>query len=102
MRLVLPSPSATFLRPEVKWNKIEHRLFAYISSNWRGKPLTSLKTIIELISHTTTEEGLTVTAVKDANVYPTGIKASDKDLAALNIIRNPFHDSPIADSMLKR
>jgi transposase len=74
-----------------KWNKIEHRLFSYISINWRGKPLTSLETIVELISHTTTEEGLTVTAVKDTHVYPTGIKVSDQDMAALNIIRNPFH-----------
>jgi len=74
-----------------KWNKIEHRLFSYISINWRGKPLTSLETIIELISHTTTEEGLTVTAVKDTNSYPTGIKISDEDLAALNITKNPFH-----------
>src|SRR5260221_865859 len=74
-----------------KWNKIEHRLFSYISINWRGKPLTCLETIIELISHTTTEEGLTVTAVKDANIYPTGIKVSDKDMAALNISRNSFH-----------
>jgi transposase len=74
-----------------KWNKIEHRLFSYISINWRGKPLTSLEAIIELISHTTTEERLTVTAVKDANIYPTGIKVSDEDMAALNISRNPFH-----------
>src|SRR6266851_3864351 len=74
-----------------KWNKIEHRLFSYISINWRGKPLTSLETMIELISHTTTEEGLTVTAVKDANIYPTGIKVSDEDMATLNIKREPFH-----------
>ena len=56
-----------------KWNKIEHRLFSYISINWRGKPLTSFETVIELISHTTTKQGLTVTAVKDSNRYPTGI-----------------------------
>jgi len=74
-----------------KWNKIEHRLFSYISINWRGKPLLSLETIIELISHTTTEEGLTVTAVKDATIYPTGIKVSDEELAELNITREPFH-----------
>jgi transposase len=74
-----------------KWNKIEHRLFSYLSINWRGKPLTSLETIIELISHTTTDEGLTVIAVKDANIYPTGIKVSDEDMAALHISRNPFH-----------
>ena len=74
-----------------KWNKIEHRLFSYISINWRGKPLTSLETIIELISHTTNKEGLTVTAVKDSNMYPTGIKVSDDDMALLNITREPFH-----------
>lgn len=74
-----------------KWNKIEHRLFSYISINWRGKPLLSLETIIELISHTTTEEGLTVTAVKDATLYPTGIKVSDEEMAQLNITREPFH-----------
>ncbi len=74
-----------------KWNKIEHRLFSYISINWRGKPLTSFETVIELISHTTTKQGLTVTAVKDSNSYPTGIKVSDEDLAALNITREPFH-----------
>jgi len=74
-----------------KWNKIEHRLFSSISINWRGKPLTSLETIIELISHTSTEEGLTVTAVKDTNSYPTGLKVSDEDMAALKITSNPFH-----------
>jgi transposase len=74
-----------------KWNKIEHRLFSSISINWRGKPLSSLETIIELISHTTTKEGLTVTAVKDTNSYPTGIKVSDDEMAALSIVRNSFH-----------
>jgi transposase len=74
-----------------KWNKIEHRLFSYISINWRGKPLTSLETIIELISHTTTAEGLTVTAVVDQNIYPTGVKVSDAEMASINIVRNDFH-----------
>ena len=74
-----------------KWNKIEHRLFSYISINWRGKPLTSLETIIELISHTTTEEGLTVMAVKDTNSYPTGLKVSNEDMAALNLTSHSFH-----------
>jgi hypothetical protein len=73
------------------WQEKEHRLFSYISINWRGKPLTSLETIIELISHTTTKEGLTVTVVKDANIYPTGLKVSDEEMAALNISRDPFH-----------
>jgi transposase len=74
-----------------KWNKIEHRLFSYISINWRGKPLTSFETVIELISHTTTKQGLTVTAVKDTHCYPTGITVSDEDLASLSIVREPFH-----------
>jgi len=74
-----------------KWNKIEHRLFAFISINWRAKPLTSLEVVLELISHTTTKEGLAVTAVKDSNTYPTGIKVSDNELAALNLSRDPFH-----------
>jgi len=74
-----------------KWNKIEHRLFSYISINWRAQPLLSLETIIGLISHTTTEEGLTVTAVKDINTYPTGRKVTDEELAALNILRDSFH-----------
>ena len=74
-----------------KWNKIEHRLFSFISINWRAKPLTSLETIIELLSHTTTKEGLTVTAIVDNNTYPTGVKVSDKEMDSLNITRNVFH-----------
>jgi hypothetical protein len=74
-----------------KWNTIEHRLFAFISINWRAKPLTSLEVVLELISHTSTKEGLVVTACKDSNTYPTGIKVSDEELAALNLSRDPFH-----------
>jgi hypothetical protein len=74
-----------------KWNKIEHRLFSYISINWRGKPLTSLETIIELLSHTTTDRGLTVSAVVDRNIYPVGVKVSDAEMARLNIVRDEFH-----------
>jgi transposase len=74
-----------------KWNKIEHRLFSFISLNWRAKPLTSLEVVLELLSHTTTKEGLTVTAIKDSHVYPTGIKVSDEELAALNLSRASFH-----------
>jgi len=65
-----------------KWNKIEHRLFSFISINWRAKPLTSLETVIELISHTTTKEGLRVTAIKDSRTYPTGITVTDVELKA--------------------
>jgi DDE family transposase len=74
-----------------KWNKIEHRLFSYISINWRAKPLISLETVIELISHTSTQQGLVVTAIKDSNTYPTGIKVSDEELKALHITRDDFH-----------
>jgi transposase len=74
-----------------KWNKIEHRLFSFISINWRAKPLTSLEVVLELISHTTTDEGLTVTALKDSHTYPTGLKVSDEELAALNLVREAFH-----------
>ena len=74
-----------------KWNKIEHRLFSYISINWRGKPLASLETIIELLSHTTTKEGLTITATIDKNIYPTGVKVTDEEMKKLNLIRNVFH-----------
>jgi Rhodopirellula transposase DDE domain len=74
-----------------KWNKIEHHLFSYISINWRGKPLTSLETVIELISHTTTKSGLTVMAVPDTNIYKKGIKISDEEMKALNLERHAFH-----------
>ena len=74
-----------------KWNKIEHRLFSFISINWRAKPLTSLEVVLELISHTTTKEGLTVTALKDSRTYPTGTKVTDEELAALHLVRDPFH-----------
>jgi transposase len=74
-----------------KWNKIEHRLFSYISINWRARPLTSVETVIELISHTRTKEGLEVIAVKDANSYPTGISVTDAELDTLNIVKDSFH-----------
>ncbi len=83
---VAHSPPATS-----KWNKIEHRLFSFISINWRAKPLTSLEVVLELLSHTTTKEGLEVTAVKDGNTYPTGLKITEEELAALNIVRDAFH-----------
>ncbi len=74
-----------------KWNKIEHRLFSFISINWRAKPLTSLEIIIELINNTTTKEGLTITAIKDTNTYPTGIKITDEDIAKLDLQKDDFH-----------
>jgi transposase len=74
-----------------KWNKIEHRLFSFISINWRAKPLTSLEVVLELLSHTSTKEGLLVTAMKDSNVYPIGLKVTDEELAALNLVPDAFH-----------
>lgn len=84
--------SVTHLPPATsKWNKIEHRLFSYISMNWRAKPLTSFETIIELLSHTKTKEGLVVTAIIDKNIYPLGVKVTDEEMGRLNIVRNEFH-----------
>jgi transposase len=74
-----------------KWNKIEHRLFSFISINWRATPLTSLEVVLELLSHTTTKEGLAVTALKDSHTYPTGLKVTDEELAALHLVRDAFH-----------
>jgi transposase len=74
-----------------KWNKIEHRLFSYISQNWRGKPLISHEVIISLISSTTTQKGLVVRCELDDNEYPKGIKVSDKDLSKINIEKDNFH-----------
>lgn len=86
------SITVTHLPPATsKWNKIEHRLFSFISINWRAKPLTSLETIIELLSHTKTDAGLSVTAVIDKNIYPIGVKVSDEEMKKINIIRDEFH-----------
>jgi hypothetical protein len=74
-----------------KWNKIEHRLFAYISQNWRGKPLVSHQVILQLIAATTTDTGLIVTCDIDANDYPKGITVTDAEMAAINIKLDPFH-----------
>lgn len=73
-----------------KWNKVEHRLFSYISKNWRGRPLISYEVIINLIAATTTRTGLEVYARLDPDQYPK-IEVGDKQLAAVNISRHPFH-----------
>jgi len=73
------------------WNKVEHRLFSFISINWRGKPLRTYRTIVQLIAATTTDTGLTVRAELDENKYPKGIKVSDEQMAALNLSRHAFH-----------
>jgi hypothetical protein len=74
-----------------KWNKIEHRLFSFISKNWRGKPLISLAVIVNLIGATTTEAGLTVKCVVDQKEYEKGIEVTDEELAKVNMIKDDFH-----------
>jgi Rhodopirellula transposase DDE domain len=74
-----------------KWNKIEHRLFSQITLNWRGRPLESHETIINLIGATTTTTGLTVTAQLDPGAYPTGVKINDQQMAKLPITHDPWH-----------
>ncbi len=74
-----------------KWNKIEHRLFSFITQNWRGRPLVSYLTIVQLIAATTTDTGLKVRCEIDTNSYPKGVKVEDDEMAALNIHWHEFH-----------
>jgi hypothetical protein len=74
-----------------KWNKVEHRLFSFISINWRGRPLTDYQVIVETIAATTTESGLTVEAVLDTGTYPTKVKISDAEVAAVPLTPQQFH-----------
>jgi hypothetical protein len=74
-----------------KWNKIEHRMFSYISQNWRGKPLVSIETIVNLIGSTKTKTGLKIQTAVDINPYLKGIKIADKEMSALGISKNDFH-----------
>ena len=74
-----------------KWNRIEHRLFAFIAQNWRGKPRLSHQLILQLISATTTKTGLNVACRIDANEYPKGIVVTDAEIAAINLTPNTFH-----------
>jgi hypothetical protein len=74
-----------------KWNRIEHRLFSFITANWRGKPLISHKVIVELIAATTTEAGLKVRSQLDTNTYPSGIKISQAQIKAVILKPHTFH-----------
>jgi hypothetical protein len=74
-----------------KWNKIEHRLFSFISQNWRGKPLVSHEVIVNLIAATTTRTGLKVRAKLDTNIYPAGVKVSAKQVAGIRLSPDSFH-----------
>ena len=74
-----------------KWNKIEHRMFCFITQNWRAMPLVSLYVAIALIANTTTKKGLSIRCDLDPHLYPKGIKISDAEMATLNITRDKFH-----------
>jgi hypothetical protein len=74
-----------------KWNKIEHRLFAFITQNRRGKPLVSHEVIVSLVAATTTEKGLRVQCKLDTDQYPVGIKVPDEELELIDIMRDEFH-----------
>ncbi|MFZ1962001.1 MAG: ISAzo13 family transposase [Roseiarcus sp.] len=74
-----------------KWNKIEHRLFSFITQNWRGRPLVSYQAIVQLIAATTTKTGLKVQCEIDPNTYPPGVKVTDAEMDAINIRRHEFH-----------
>ena len=74
-----------------KWNKIEHRMFSFISMNWSGQPLVSHEVIVNLIRATKTSQGLRVEAEIDHNVYPAGVKVTDEEIAQLNITKDSFH-----------
>lgn len=74
-----------------KWNKIEHRLFSFISQNWRGKPLTSYQVVVDLIASTNTSTGLKVSCTLDRGTYPAGIKVSDEEMSQINLLKDSFH-----------
>jgi Rhodopirellula transposase DDE domain len=74
-----------------KWNRIEHRLFAFITQNWRGKPLVSHQVIVQLIGATTTEKGLKVYCEMDTNLYPKGVKVTEQEMKQINISADEFH-----------
>ena len=74
-----------------KWNRIEHRLFSFISVNWRGRSLTDIRTIVELIGSTKTKTGLSVQALYDPNWYPTGEKITDADYATIPLTPHEWH-----------
>ena len=74
-----------------KWNKIEHRLFSFISQNWRGRPLVTHAAIVKLIANTTTTTGLKVRCVLDTRPYPSRVQISDEQMATIRLLRDPFH-----------
>lgn len=90
-QLGLPIQVCHFPPGTSKWNKIEHRMFCHITQNWRGQPLVSHEVILNLIAATSTQQGLRIKAELDSGLYPTGIKVTDDELAAVNLKRADFH-----------
>jgi hypothetical protein len=89
--LELPLQVCHFPPGTSKWNKIEHRLFSFITQNWRGRPLVSHQAIVSLIAATTTRSGLVVKAALDTNHYETSVKVSDEELERVRITPQRFH-----------
>ncbi|MBA4380814.1 MAG: ISAzo13 family transposase [Anaerolinea sp.] len=89
--LGLPISVCHFPPGTSKWNKVEHRLFAFITSNWRGEPLCDYATVVNLIARTTTSTGLKVSCRLDRRRYPTGRKVSDEEWATINLVRDDYH-----------
>ena len=87
----LPIAVSHFPPGTSKWNKVEHRLFSFISSNWRGEPLTDYGTVVNLISRTSTQTGLKVSCRLDKRKYPTGKAVTKSDWASVNLVRDEFH-----------
>lgn len=90
-QLRLPISVCHFPPGTSKWNKVEHRLFSFISSNWRGEPLADYETVVNLIAHTTTATGLKVTCRLDRRRYPTGRQVSAQEWATIRLFPDPFH-----------
>jgi Rhodopirellula transposase DDE domain len=89
--LQLPFSVCHFPPGTSKWNKVEHRLFSFISTNWRGEPLMDYETIVRLIAHTTTTTGLQVTCTLDRRKYAVGKKITDAEMKTLRIMKDKFH-----------
>ena len=89
--LRLPISVCHFPSGTSKWNKVEHRLFSFISTNWRGEPLVDYETVVRLIANTTTTTGLQVTCTLDRRKYADGKKATDAEMKKLRITKDDFH-----------
>ncbi len=74
-----------------KWHKIEHKMFSYISENWRGRPLITKEMVVKLIAGTRTKKGLEIRSILDENIYENGIKITDDEMARINIVESEFH-----------